>query len=666
MAVALSLSDVRASICRESFEDYVRHFWDTVPGAGKCKWNWHLSVFCDELQKVAERVFKGLPKEYDLVINVSPGTSKSTIISILFPTWVWTRMPNGRVMTASHTDSLVLDLSTKARSVILSDKYRETFPDIELRHDQDTKGYYANTKGGDRYTCTVAGKSPMGFHASAAIIVDDPIDPKGAISEAEIKSAREFVTEVIVNRKADKLIVPTILVMQRLGVGDPSDVMIEESKKEGAAKIRHICLPAELSRSSDGEWIESDVQPQELARRYVNGLMDPVRMPEQVLRENKARGALFYATQFLQRPYSRSGGMFMESYFLQTVKAAPYKAKRVRFWDNAATSGAGCNSAGVLMARDHEESFFVEHVVKGQWEPDERNKRILFAAQQDRRRYGPNNEPTIWVEQEPGSAGVDAFKYLAKVLRGYPIRAWKPTGKKEIRARPWSSQLAAKNVYMVTDGTWDVDGFIKEHLAFPLGAFKDQVDAAAAAFSLLLKVGGSYGMHTHVISKRKDGALQILVLDQEELLNTRVEERSLLVSVGDPLGPADVPGHALTNLLGSLRLQFTAHEPSDYQENFGEVIEPYGQPVADLVLQRSQAKRLWSFLLQKRDPKPEIIVIQDEDVGIALSLAQAISDCLSLPRTIIAVGDDPEISAKGEPTNHHVYETVRIMRGAVI
>lgn len=662
---SFSPADVRASICRESFEDFVRHFWNEVPGAGKCKWNWHLSVFCQELQIVAERVFKGLPKLYDLVINVSPGTSKSTIISILFPTWIWTRFPEGRVLSASHTDSLVLDLSTKARSVILSDKYCETFPEVELRHDQDTKGYYANTRGGDRYTCTVAGKSPMGFHAHF-LIIDDPIDPKKALSEAETKTAKEFVTEVVSNRKVDKLVTPTILVMQRLGVGDPTDVMLDEGKKEGASPVRHICLPAELTRGDDGAFIESDVVPQELARRYVNGLMDPVRMPAQVLNENKARGALFYATQFLQRPYSRSGGMFMESYFLHTVKAAPYKAKRVRFWDNAATQAGGCNTAGVLMSRDGNEDYFVEHVVKGQWDPDERNKRILFAAQQDRRRYGPNNEPTIWVEQEPGSAGVDAFKYLAKVLRGYPIRAWKPTGKKEIRARPWSSQLAAGNVHLVTDGTWDVDGFIKEHLAFPLGAFKDQVDAAAAAFSLLVKMESSYGMRTFAFNKRKDGHLQFLVLDQAELLNTRVEEKSLLVSIGDPMGPDDVPGHALTNLLGSLRLRFTAHEPSDHQDNYGEIIEPYGQSVADLVLQRSQAKRLWAFLLQKRDPKPEIVVIQDEGTGIALTLAQAISDCLSLPRTIIVIGDDPEQSAKGEPLSRHIYDTVKVMRGAVI
>src|SRR5690554_4113834 len=84
---------LEADICRSSFTEFVKRFWGTVPGAGKLIWNWHLEVFCDELQALAERVFLNLPRLHDEVINVSPGTSKSTVCSILFPAWVWTRMP---------------------------------------------------------------------------------------------------------------------------------------------------------------------------------------------------------------------------------------------------------------------------------------------------------------------------------------------------------------------------------------------------------------------------------------------------------------------------------------------------------------------------------------------------------------------------------------------
>ena len=153
-------------VCRASFKEFCKEFWPEVPGAGKLVWSWHMDVFCEELQIIAERIFKNQPREYDLIENEPPGTSKSTIHSILYLNWLWTRMPELRFMAASHTDMLCLDLSTKCRTVVLSEKYRECFPEIVLRDDQAGKGYFANTKGLDRLTCTVAGKSPVGFSLS--------------------------------------------------------------------------------------------------------------------------------------------------------------------------------------------------------------------------------------------------------------------------------------------------------------------------------------------------------------------------------------------------------------------------------------------------------------------------------------------------------------------
>ena len=40
--------------------------------------------------------------------------------------------------------------------------------------------------------------------------------------------------------------------------------------------------------------------------------------------------------------------------------------------------------------------------------------------------------------------------------------------------------MRAKNVFLVNDGTWDINGWIDEHCQFPMGTFKDRVDSAAA------------------------------------------------------------------------------------------------------------------------------------------------------------------------------------------
>jgi len=127
---------IRASIYRDSFWQFVKAFWDDVPGSQPMVYNWHMEYLCGELQRIAMRVYKNLPAEYDLLINLSPGTSKSTICSILFQPWTWTFMPRMRHIISTHTDSLVLDFATKARSVIESEHYRKLYPNIELKHDR--------------------------------------------------------------------------------------------------------------------------------------------------------------------------------------------------------------------------------------------------------------------------------------------------------------------------------------------------------------------------------------------------------------------------------------------------------------------------------------------------------------------------------------------------
>ena len=59
-------------------------------------------------------------------------------------------MPSARFITGSHAERLAQDLSRKSRDVVLSDKYKQLFPEIELSDDQNTKTYFVNTKGGKR------------------------------------------------------------------------------------------------------------------------------------------------------------------------------------------------------------------------------------------------------------------------------------------------------------------------------------------------------------------------------------------------------------------------------------------------------------------------------------------------------------------------------------
>ena len=72
---------VKRLLLKASFYEFFKFFWDTINHEELVD-NWHIKYLCDELQIVAERVFKREPKLYDLIINIPPSSSKTSIVNI--------------------------------------------------------------------------------------------------------------------------------------------------------------------------------------------------------------------------------------------------------------------------------------------------------------------------------------------------------------------------------------------------------------------------------------------------------------------------------------------------------------------------------------------------------------------------------------------------------
>jgi len=155
--------------------------------------------------------------------------------------------------------------------------------------------------------------------------------------------------------------------------------------------------------------------------------------------------------------------------------------QRVRYWD-LASSLTGDYTCGVRMSKsDH--YFCVEDVVRGQWTPHERDNIILQTAQLDSYECGSNAAVHIYIEQEPGSAGLSVIDHLTRLLIGYVVRGDKPTGDKATRAMPFAAQCEAGNV-RVLRADW-TNLWLTELTQFPYGAHDDQIDAATGAFNHL-------------------------------------------------------------------------------------------------------------------------------------------------------------------------------------
>ncbi len=460
-----SENDLIQSICRESFYEFVKEFWDTIE-TEKLVDNWHIEFICNEMQIVAERVFNWLPKEYDLIINVPPGSTKSTICSVMFLPWVWTRKPHYKMINGSYTYDLALELSRKSRAVVQSDKYQEVFPEIEVSAEQHGKKHFMNTRQGSRF-CVGVGGSVVGTHGYF-LPIDDPIDPLAVLSEAELKTVNTWMDETIPSRVVNADIVPIILIMQRLHQDDPTGHMIARD----SGKIRHICLPAELT---------DDVRPKYLRHKYIDGLLDPIRLSRKALKiKEKELGPVGYSGQYLQNPIPRGGRMFDVNQF-QYVKSVQGKRFKqvVRYWDKAGTQDGGAYTAGVKMALYTDGSFWVLDVVRGQWRSDIREKYIKNTAIKD------GEDVEIWVEQEGGSGGKESAEATIKRLAGFKAYKDIPRGDKASRADPYSVQVNEGNVFILV-ASWNKD-YVEEIQFFPDSKYKDQADASSGAFAKLVR-----------------------------------------------------------------------------------------------------------------------------------------------------------------------------------
>lgn len=252
-----------------------------------------MEELCNELQDMAERVVARKPKKYDLLVNIPPGTTKSSIATIVFPPWCWIMDSKLRFITGSYSKEISIEHAIFSRDIIKSEKYQRLFPDIRIRKDKDRKTNYVNTAGGMR-TATSVGGAITGKHAHI-IIVDDPLNPKEAMSDVERKNANKWLDQTLSSRKVDKSITPTIMIMQRLHDNDCSGHWLKKKDK----RLKHICLPArETSYISPAKWADN----------YEDGLLDTKRLDDNVLKEFKEdMGSYAFAGQMMQSPIPLEG-----------------------------------------------------------------------------------------------------------------------------------------------------------------------------------------------------------------------------------------------------------------------------------------------------------------------------------------------------------------------
>lgn len=450
-----------ASGCKQSFFLFVKTFWHTFINE-KPVWNWHIKYLCEQLQKVGEDVRNKKPCAFDyFIINVPPGTSKSSIVSVLYPLWCWSIDPTQRFICGSYSGTVSEDLADKCRKVFTSELYTTLFPYVGVRSDAKTK--LENGNNAERYTVST-GSFVTGVHAHQ-IIIDDPLNVAQATSDIERENANRWINETLSTRKVDKRVSATIIIMQRLHEDDCTGFLLKKN-----LKLKHICLPAEL---------DENVYPVELKENYIDGLLDPVRLDRDVLEKfQESLGSYGYAGQFQQSPVDLKGGLFKKEWFEIVTEESIYQNatvsgesfyKIIKFQlDTAYTTKEHNDPTGVLGYFKKGNDVFITNWTAKRLEFPQLCKFIQAHV----REHGYTHRSLVRVE--PKASGLSIIQQLKEETDLNVVESENPTKDKLARATEITAKCEAGRVKLIK-GNWN-EAFLNEVCGFPKAKHDEAVD----------------------------------------------------------------------------------------------------------------------------------------------------------------------------------------------
>ena len=144
-ADVLDLDGIRILRAQRQLREFVKQSWHIIEPVRELVPGFYIDAISDHLQAVATGDIKRL------VITIPPGFLKSTIVSVLFPAWLWIDHPSFRFITTSHDSDLAMRDAVRSRRVMTSEWYQERWGDrFAMTTDQNVKTRYENDQTGHR------------------------------------------------------------------------------------------------------------------------------------------------------------------------------------------------------------------------------------------------------------------------------------------------------------------------------------------------------------------------------------------------------------------------------------------------------------------------------------------------------------------------------------
>ena len=442
------------TLLRQDFSTFAaRCFHDLNPHA-ELAMNWHLELIAAKLTAVRQGKIRRL------IINLPPRHLKSLMASIAFPAWCLGHDPSAQILCAGYGQDLADKLARDCRGIMMSPWYRRIFPTRLAPHRQAVQEFIT-TRQGYRLATSIGGV--LTGRGADIILIDDPLKPEEALSEAQRQTANDWYDHTLYSRLNDKRHGVIVIIMQRLHEDDLVGHVLGQEPWEV------LSFPA-IAEAEEAHQIETIWGPRCFARRPGEAL-HPDREPLETLEHiRRTIGEYNFAGQYQQSPAPLGGGLVKAEWFKRYgANERPESFDRIlQSWDTANKATELSDFSVCTTWGTKGKDFYLLNVLR---------KRLEYPALKRavREQQSLFNANVVLIEDK--ASGTQLIQEL--IADGcHRVTRYKPECDKIMRLHAQTAIIENGFVHLPDAAPWLAE-YLHEMTVFPKGKHDDQVDSTA-------------------------------------------------------------------------------------------------------------------------------------------------------------------------------------------
>lgn len=371
-----------AQLLTQDFRQFIK-FAFKVRSGGNFIFQPHHDLIIDTLQKVIDGEISRL------IMVIPPRHSKSELVSVMLSAYAFLRNRRSEIIQTTYSDSLCREMSTGVRDILFSEEFVDLFG-FALRKDKSALNDWGIQNGGIGHfiptggslTGKGAGRLDDGFNG--LMVIDDPLKPEDAYSQARRSAVNNRYTNTLLSRLAKRKETPVVIIQQRLHDDDMIGFLLRGGSGE---KFHYLMMPGILKHDTGSlEWYKAQRYTHALPITYDFGIKEgeeqalwPMRVDLKELKEMEEGDVYTFSSQYMGDPVPAGGAIFKREWFNLYNEVPHRDIQYLRIYADTAMKTGQHNDFSVLQCWAYTKNgdMYLMDMVRGKWEAPELLKRFL-------------------------------------------------------------------------------------------------------------------------------------------------------------------------------------------------------------------------------------------------------------------------------------------------